>query len=196
MGSSPLTRGKRHSQRDRLPTDRLIPAHAGKTGAGAGYFSERAAHPRSRGENWFVRHPGCVASGSSPLTRGKPREFVYRPGHAGLIPAHAGKTRPRPAQARSGRAHPRSRGENDAHHVAGNPPGGSSPLTRGKLVALPRLADEEGLIPAHAGKTALANASGPTPTAHPRSRGENNDVHIVSNQIMGSSPLTRGKLTL
>ena len=30
-GSSPLTRGKRHRQRNRVPSDRLIPAHAGKT---------------------------------------------------------------------------------------------------------------------------------------------------------------------
>ena len=50
-GSSPLTRGKRHRQRDRLPSDRLIPAHAGKTGRFFVGNISVTAHPRSRGEN-------------------------------------------------------------------------------------------------------------------------------------------------
>ena len=54
-GSSPLTRGKRCMV---LPTRRpvrLIPAHAGKTTRGHGGRYRRAAHPRSRGENY----PAC-----------------------------------------------------------------------------------------------------------------------------------------
>ena len=159
MGSSPLTRGKRHSQRDRLPTDRLIPAHAGKTGAGAGYFSERAAHPRSRGENWFVRHPGCVASGSSPLTRGKQRTTPAPITVDGLIPAHAGKTGLCDTPVVSHRAHPRSRGENSAPPPRLSPSTGSSPLTRGKHGRRARGAAGPRLIPAHAGKTTRARPS-------------------------------------
>ena len=53
------------------------------------------------------------------------------------------------------RAHPRSRGEN----LLANPSliigAGSSPLTRGKLVAEARGLGPHGLIPAHAGKTRL-----------------------------------------
>ena len=193
MGSSPLTRGKRHSQRDRLPTDRLIPAHAGKTGAGAGYFSERAAHPRSRGENWFVRHPGCVASGSSPLTRGKQRTTPAPITVDGLIPAHAGKTR-RSRSARAARpAHPRSRGENATASAVFASVRGSSPLTRGKPPQL--LADESHLrlIPAHAGKTRRAMKRAQRLRAHPRSRGENVLGELERERLRGSSPLTRGK---
>ena len=50
-GSSPLTRGKRRRLGARRRNPRLIPAHAGKTRAGAGRFAAVAAHPRSRGEN-------------------------------------------------------------------------------------------------------------------------------------------------
>ena len=50
-GSSPLTRGKRFCEL-RVSFDAgLIPAHAGKTTAGAGKLTTEKAHPRSRGEN-------------------------------------------------------------------------------------------------------------------------------------------------
>ena len=70
-GSSPLTRGKPQTGRSYTEADRLIPAHAGKTGCKP--FSMRIgwAHPRSRGENSSVRAASVAASGSSPLTRGK-----------------------------------------------------------------------------------------------------------------------------
>ena len=71
-GSSPLTRGKRIVILPRLPSARLIPAHAGKT---EGWRQDRApatAHPRSRGENNPRRHHCRPRVGSSPLTRGKP----------------------------------------------------------------------------------------------------------------------------
>ena len=74
-GSSPLTRGK--------------PADASAGGAGG------VAHPRSRGENRVAFLYHHMVLGSSPLTRGKLAHHspVLPPG--GLIPAHAGKTRPR-----------------------------------------------------------------------------------------------------
>ena len=50
-GSSPLTRGKREPPCDTLPSRRLIPAHAGKTGDVPSHCEVRRAHPRSRGEN-------------------------------------------------------------------------------------------------------------------------------------------------
>ena len=49
------------------------------------------------------------------------------------------------------------------------------------------------LIPAHAGKTFAAALPRPLVTAHPRSRGEN-DNQLPSKEVQaGSSPLTRGK---
>ena len=51
MGSSPLTRGKPREEMKRFLAQRLIPAHAGKTGVSAWRGSVFTAHPRSRGEN-------------------------------------------------------------------------------------------------------------------------------------------------
>ena len=51
VGSSPLTRGKPHRRADQHRSERLIPAHAGKTQPCPCRTSRRTAHPRSRGEN-------------------------------------------------------------------------------------------------------------------------------------------------
>ena len=111
-GSSPLTRGKQathHGLQDHLglipahagktwsplaatTATWLIPAHAGKTTATTSTALRPRAHPRSRGENGNERKAEMIASGSSPLTRGKPVFQVPRCIVDGLIPAHAGKT--------------------------------------------------------------------------------------------------------
>ena len=152
-GSSPLTREKRRAGCIDGLVQRLIPAHAGKTPRRSSARMTRRAHPRSRGEN--ALHPDEVmnALGSSPLTRGKLLGADRALGGRGLIPAHAGKTRPRNHQDQGGGAHPRSRGENFSRPKVTPLLPGSSPLTRGK----PRLVGADlplgRLIPAHAGKT-------------------------------------------
>ena len=70
---------------------------------------------------------------------------------------------------------------------------GSSPLTRGKQIAALTEARDARLIPAHAGKTVLMSRMTTPPSAHPRSRGENNDPMLHYKGHVGSSPLTRGK---
>ena len=70
--------------------------------------------------------------GSSPLTRGKPVPGGRLGAVGGLIPAHAGKTGHSVSLRASGRAHPRSRGENAARIRDYASQWGSSPLTRGK----------------------------------------------------------------
>ena len=72
---------------------------------------------------------------------------------------------------------------------------GSSPLTRGKLPGGGYPETLVGLIPAHAGKTALAALGIAICGAHPRSRGENKIAGAFFNSEAGSSPLTRGKRT-
>ena len=111
--------------------------------------------------------------GSSPLTRGKPELPEDIAGVVGLIPAHAGKMMRRARIRSSMRAHPRSRGENDAAGASRSSRKGSSPLTRGKPHHLPGGQLGGGLIPAHAGKTAGGPRRGRGAWAHPRSRGEN-----------------------
>ena len=93
----------------------------------------------------------------------------------------------------SGRAHPRSRGENGAFGRARSCTTGSSPLTRGKHPDDGADGGGLGLIPAHAGKTVQPAGSARASRAHPRSRGENNKSQIGSHAPLGSSPLTRGK---
>ena len=172
-GSSPLTRGKHDSGRTRRPGLRLIPAHAGKTGATRTGPNPRGAHPRSRGENWLLVAVSVGVEGSSPLTRGKPSTSRgYAPPRR-LIPAHAGKTPVRTGRRRRGGAHPRSRGENSMLKDRLRYEDGSSPLTRGKQGDAGRVGAHRRLIPAHAGKTLAQSVGRDGGGAHPRSRGEN-----------------------
>ena len=131
--------------------------------------------------------------GSSPLTRGKLDRRGCLKALAGLIPAHAGKTRAWPTASRRCWAHPRSRGENRHRRHELLDIRGSSPLTRGKRVYGGDALDRLGLIPAHAGKTRGHCWFTFSSRAHPRSRGENRSVRQGAGALRGSSPLTRGK---
>ena len=172
-GSSPLTRGKRVCPSAGWKDKGLIPAHAGKTCAPLARASARWAHPRSRGENFWLHCRHVTRAGSSPLTRGK-REILGGDLRGGwLIPAHAGKTLGEGLEAGYERAHPRSRGENIQTCVQVAADLGSSPLTRGKPLIGAKGTPSVGLIPAHAGKTPI--------------------LVFYRFQAEGSSPLTRGK---
>ena len=194
LGSSPLTRGKPvDASRPRRPAG-LIPTHAGKTNMDVEPSRGSWAHPHSRGENVLRWAQPGLTLGSSPLTRGKPAGTSSITRMEGLIPTHAGKTLAGRFYRWNQGAHPHSRGENAKARGYRTMCMGSSPLTRGKLVA-PR-ADllREGLIPTHAGKTTPPPEAREPLWAHPHSRGEN--VKTVSLTVVGrgSSPLTRGKL--
>ena len=195
FGSSPLTRGK-HTRRE-VTRDKhgLIPAHAGKTTPDRPSLSASWAHPRSRGEN--RARPGACRrrTGSSPLTRGKREVVAVISASGGLIPAHAGKTPGSRSTGLSAWAHPRSRGENEIEALLDPEQQGSSPLTRGKRARDRRAEGTRGLIPAHAGKTVMVRPLDWSAGAHPRSRGENMSPAVSPPVTMGSSPLTRGKLT-
>ena len=134
-----------------------------------------------------------MSLGSSPLTRGKPSGAAGASSAGGLIPAHAGKTAGNEPARRPWKAHPRSRGENPREPSGPEDGPGSSPLTRGKLGDHGLHAVPDGLIPAHAGKTADCGGRAPASGAHPRSRGENQGLTRDVAGIDGSSPLTRGK---
>ena len=152
-----------------------------------------AAHPRSRGENLRRSAVEALATGSSPLTRGKRRPRVRSNPPSRLIPAHAGKTLRPHLSAAAAAAHPRSRGENITVALGVISGVGSSPLTRGKHDEHTRGREDPRLIPAHAGKTYGTPLSPIFQAAHPRSRGENRFVAVVRTVLEGSSPLTRGK---
>ena len=160
-GSSPLTRGKLACGLAGRGRGRLIPAHAGKTGASQRSRRQWRAHPRSRGENGEIGGGLCAHQGSSPLTRGKLGDLHPGRSQRRLIPAHAGKTRAVSRRSRSSAAHPRSRGENGAFGRARSCTMGSSPLTRGKHLGQSHGWYVQGLIPAHAGKTPISPAATP-----------------------------------
>ena len=111
-GSSPLTRGKLSPRPPSLGRQGLIPAHAGKTWLHCFVRPGGWAHPRSRGENQRLSASPVTPWGSSPLTRGKRPQRHGEDFGAGLIPAHAGKTRAKTRHIAGCQAHPRSRGEN------------------------------------------------------------------------------------
>ena len=192
-GSSPLTRGKHLGSCRCSRGVGLIPAHAGKTSGCACHHVRSWAHPRSRGENMAMASSSSTMRGSSPLTRGKRGSSRGPSSCPGLIPAHAGKTLRSRLSTSSHRAHPRSRGENPPAVGLRPPPEGSSPLTRGKRSREAHTRAGQGLIPAHAGKTAYGNRPAQALGAHPRSRGENGAAAFSNFERAGSSPLTRGK---
>ena len=192
-GSSPLMRGKRGWQHPARGHVGLIPAHAGKTRVAAPSAWPRRAHPRSCGENVPEVPHALEDEGSSPLMRGK-RSILFEDVETpGLIPAHAGKTRPMPSGTRAPRAHPRSCGENALARTWAASVGGSSPLMRGKPGFRSAFRSRPGLIPAHAGKTTSSSSAFSLTRAHPRSRGENTASFFGSADTLGSSPLMRGK---
>ena len=193
MGSSPLTRGKRHGASVSALGGRLIPAHAGKTTSCPAAQEPSWAHPRSRGENrWFPLFSPSLR-GSSPLTRGKPPTKLSFVLMRGLIPAHAGKTNLAAWDITATGAHPRSRGENAPPTRRNASMSGSSPLTRGKHLRGRGPQPGAGLIPANAGKTLAHPRRLYACRAHPRSRGENSGWSSGRRRLPGSSPLTRGK---
>ena len=192
-GSSPLTWGKPLPRRPGARRLGLIPAHVGKTFVRVPSIPGSEAHPRSRGENRFRIERRHEARGSSPLTWGKRRRHRRQERQRGLIPAHVGKTKRMAAVSQRIRAHPRSRWENTNVYRLNIGCDGSSPLTWGKLAGHHDHHRIAGLIPAHVGKTAASAASEKLTKAHPRSRGENNEIERVSYGFEGSSPLTWGK---
>ena len=194
VGSSPRGRGKRSPTRGARGFWRLIPAWAGKTLRACYSLVTLWAHPRVGGENSSPSWSVDFRFGSSPRGRGK-RTRGNAPGSSpGLIPAWAGKTRPRASHTGGRQAHPRVGGENGDFGPGEAACRGSSPRGRGKRVQ-PTEPDQRGrLIPAWAGKTTRQPRSTPLHRAHPRVGGENLGLRAAWVKLGGSSPRGRGKL--
>ena len=171
-GSSPLTRGTPDRHADERRDVGIIPAYAGNTSRPRFSRGFREDHPRLRGEHRNARWTMSMATGSSPLTRGTPRNGRDRPCSIGN--------------------HPRLRGEHRVHDHEVHGSGGSSPLTRGTLGGQSGDRREVGIIPAYAGNTCPRCASGPWTGDHPRLRGEHYTWVYMGDDGRGSSPLTRG----
>ena len=193
-GSSPHTRGAPPWRQLVAERCGIIPAYAGSTAALASQAHSIADHPRIRGEHRELPVHSIQGLGSSPHTRGAPRSVSHITLSARIIPAYAGST--------GGNIMP-----------VENVPG-SSPHTRGALGLLLRVAVGDRIIPAYAGSTRCCLAVGvrwwdhprirgehamstyrlQAYPDHPRIRGEHPPRQLGSNDVLGSSPHTRGAL--
>ena len=192
-GSSPRMRGKRRRPALPVTSERLIPAHAGKTLSQGFCLARMPAHPRACGENSIPIECRFTVQGSSPRMRGKLMGRHCQLPRPRLIPAHAGKTNDVIKLFIILEAHPRACGENLKAVPALWGCMGSSPRMRGKRLFQVAGHLDGRLIPAHAGKTDQSPVNRPARTAHPRACGENAEGNLALAQKEGSSPRMRGK---
>ncbi len=192
VGSSPLTRGGLLWDKKFDNGDGLIPAYAGRTRNLKTPYSISWAHPRLRGADSNWRRAMVARGGSSPLTRGGRVLRLLLGLVIRLIPAYAGRTQKGQGGYPTCGAHPRLRGADRKSYGFEIKKDGSSPLTRGGLVAVPDEKTIQGLIPAYAGRTRVSVRTLRMRRAHPRLRGADrvNTGKIPHHE--GSSPLTRG----
>ena len=175
-GSSPHTRGAPCQRCLYYQPIWIIPAYAGSTRYRPGTPDPRGDHPRIRGEHSRFSSPSAATTGSSPHTRGALGPVVAEVSERGIIPAYAGST-----------GWP-------AHHIKPRP--GSSPHTRGAPLRLQQDQVLSRIIPAYAGSTDGRHAEIPVRADHPRIRGEHVWVVGGAADRGGSSPHTRGALSV
>ena len=152
-GSSPHTRGL-HLNLDGV-TERsgIIPAHAGFTSVTPPSRWSSGDHPRTRGVYAPEGLEPPTRRGSSPHTRGLRPTRPTASRLEGIIPAHAGFTRPGVAAVGRRPDHPRTRGVYSTRVTSRTSRLGSSPHTRGLRWHAVRRPHQLGIIPAHAGFT-------------------------------------------
>ena len=115
-GSPPRMRGKLMFRVPRRARVGITPAHAGKTSTKCFTTSACRDHPRACGENSFQLCKHLQQPGSPPRMRGKQAVKLRDVRHAGITPAHAGKTCSVTPLRCGERDHPRACGENPNPH--------------------------------------------------------------------------------
>ena len=191
-GSSPHTRGARDLRRSRALLPGIIPAYAGSTAPEAAGQDRKRDHPRIRGEHVTPLPGETLACGSSPHTRGAPRQASRRRRQQRIIPAYAGSTSASKPSAPPATDHPRIRGEHSTSSGPFQEVSGSSPHTRGARHADPRRDARMRIIPAYAGSTQATLRRRHSRPDHPRIRGEHVWKPAETPKAAGSSPHTRG----
>ena len=131
-----------------------------------------ADHPRSRGEYSGTCSRYNEFDGSSPLSRGIPRNVQVLLILTRIIPALAGNTSRKHDAETPHPDHPRSRGEYQS--------------------VIPQQRLRPRIIPALAGNTWVWRSSTSLWRDHPRSRGEYGNAIACLIYALGSSPLSRG----
>ncbi len=152
-GSPPHARGRLPTGRAVRVAERITPACAGKTGIYDLPQLPVADHPRMRGEDKLRLSVGAERGGSPPHARGRRAGRDANRVVAGITPACAGKTCPRPGQAASMTDHPRMRGEDQLKAHIAKLKEGSPPHARGRQERSFRTRRALRITPACAGKT-------------------------------------------
>ena len=152
----------------------------------------KSVHPRIRGEHHAVIRPSSGDGGSSPHTRGTFPVAPVRCSTRRFIPAYAGNICFLCRRNALIAVHPRIRGEH--WHGKGHFKEfyGSSPHTRGTLMAYDISSDNFRFIPAYAGNMILSTRQADCRPVHPRIRGEHCSRCGLMRTTIGSSPHTRG----
>ena len=211
-GSSPRMRGSLSELSKWRMVRRIIPAHAGLTPRRSRGRRRIGDHPRACGAHhvahsfyliWMGSSPrmrgslsvqlaGGIVAGSSPRMRGSPtkRRRSMRP--MGIIPAHAGLTRPRSWMIACLRDHPRACGAHFQHLPQSRHVIGSSPRMRGSQLVKESAHKYDGIIPAHAGLTSNRHRPACWIWDHPRACGAHFSLACTRHRMVGSSPRMRG----
>ena len=135
-----------------------------------------------------------AGGGSSPHTRGPPRQkSIYR-NNLRIIPAYAGSTPGGCTCLPETRDHPRIRGVHRGALFSLFLIAGSSPHTRGPLRAIEVATGGHRIIPAYAGSTLAPSRFHSPSQDHPRIRGVHSSIMDCKKCPAGSSPHTRGPL--
>ncbi len=92
LGGSPLTRGRRADITTLARLFGWIPAYAGETIRGNKACAATGVDPRLRGGDYSVHTQSVIATGGSPLTRGRLQDERQHLLDVRWIPAYAGET--------------------------------------------------------------------------------------------------------
>ena len=172
LGSSPRMRGALAITVQQFDRQWIIPADAGSTINLPSRSTSRADHPRGCGEHNIPTVIHGEGKGSSPRMRGaRPSQAGCLPGPR-IIPADAGSTTIRAANANYDRDHPRGCGEHQSQLTTAQGNRGSSPRMRGALGKVHVSYVIGGIIPADAGSTWRRACPRCHRLDHPRGCGE------------------------
>ena len=149
----------------------IIPAHAGLTICLAATLDSAGDHPRACGAHMDFWERQSLREGSSPRMRGSLLVDAPLDAERGIIPAHAGLTRPCDCPQLRVWDHPRACGAHCASASCLSRCSGSSPRMRGSQAHKERSYHRPGIIPAHAGLTPSHDISSPLGRDHPRACG-------------------------
>ena len=196
MGSSPHSRGAHCGESLTLAYVGIIPAFAGSTTLWESSAFRGTDHPRIRGEHGPKSSLALADRGSSPHSRGAPLCGSQVHSEVRIIPAFAGSTASVRSRTTSTPDHPRIRGEHTKRYLTQHDLPGSSPHSRGAHSGSCSHGSVLRIIPAFAGSTIIDVPEGAWLSDHPRIRGEHGITLSGRVEGMGSSPHSRGALTL